>query len=209
MNRLFGKYRQDLLILSTAIGLIGSIAAPWLEFRGVFQSWRIDEWHTFWRGDSSFLLGDVVAPEYPVPVEYAQPRLSELVLAGRLAGAPVALWNLGAAVVLAYAWIRPRRLNRMTISAALLKLSAFAFILIIFLLILTWALTSPSNLSLKVDFRTPEDLHSTTLVWSDVAALPVGPCLASAASLCQIALLFDWFRHRGSNKHAFKVIQET
>ena len=61
----------ELLILSTAIGVIATFAAPWYELRGTYAAWRIVEWHAFWRGDSAFQLASVVATNWQVPIEYA------------------------------------------------------------------------------------------------------------------------------------------
>jgi hypothetical protein len=50
----------------------------------------------------------------------------------------------------------------------------------------TILLALPSSLSMKVDFRAPTDLHSDSLIWSDLTVLPVGPVLAIIAAVTQV-----------------------
>ncbi|HEX9077060.1 MAG TPA: hypothetical protein VF932_14845, partial [Anaerolineae bacterium] len=164
---------------------LATFAAPWLELRGTFQSWRIVEWHTFWRGEGAFQLAQVVAPGYVVPVEFATEEMRSTVRNLSVLGTVLAGWHTFAMAVLLYADVRPRAQlgSRWGIGV---RVAILLLIVVAVLAVFTVLLALPSSLSMKVDFRAPSDLHSDSLIWSDLAVLPVGPVLAILAVVIQV-----------------------
>ncbi|CAG0979580.1 hypothetical protein ANRL3_02047 [Anaerolineae bacterium] len=177
----------DLLILSTAIGLIATFSAPWVELRGTFAAWRIVEWHTFWRGENAFMLGDVVASNYQMVIEFGTAAMQATLRAMFALGSALAAWHSVAFIALLIGFARTRvGVSRSRIArdiATIVIVSALALGLLAFLLAL------PSSLTTKVDFRTPADIHTDSLVWSSVDILPVAPALALFAALIQVSIL--------------------
>jgi hypothetical protein len=175
----------ELFILATAIGLLATFAAPWVELRGTFQSWRIVELHTFWRGEGAFQLAQVVAPGYVVPVEFATTGMRDTLRTLFAAGTILGIWHTLALAGLLYTGVgwRNRGMPRgqMGVQVGLVLL-----IVVAVLSAFTILLALPSSLSMKVDFRAPTDLHSDSLIWSDLSVLPVGPVLAILAVVIQI-----------------------
>jgi hypothetical protein len=175
------KFRSsDLLILSTAIGLIATWSAPWFELRGAFAAWRVVEWHTFWRGDHAFMLGDVVAANYRVPIEYATVALQNDLRAFTLIGSALALWHSAVFGAMAFAFRRALRAR---------ELIAIIFGAVIVLALLTFLLALPSSLDVKVDFRSASDAHTDTLIWSHIQILPIAPTCAIIAIVGQLIAL--------------------
>ncbi len=185
--------RTELVLLSTAIGLVATYAAPWMELRGTFAAWRITEWHAFWRGSTAFLLSDEVARDYSVPVEFAttatQNTVSALVLLGVVLGA----WHtiVFMALVLNGArrrWRAGSPAWRVGIQVALILLvSAVALYSLAYLFAL------PSTLSLKVDFRSQGDVHANSLIWSTLNVFPGAPLMAVLAAFVQLVALAQIF----------------
>ncbi len=173
----------DLLILSTAIGLIATFAAPWVELRGTFAAWRIVEWHTFWRGANAFMLGDVVASNYQMLIEFGTAAMQATLRDVFTLGSALAVWHSVAFIALLIAFARVRvGVSRSRVArdiAAIVIVSALALGLLAFLLAL------PSSIATKVDFRTPADIHTDSLVWSSVDILPVAPMLSLIAAVIQ------------------------
>ncbi|MBI5652291.1 MAG: hypothetical protein HZC40_17885 [Chloroflexi bacterium] len=179
MPRKFATF--DLLILSTAIGLIATIAAPWVELRGAFAAWRVVEWHTFWRGDNAFMLGDVVAANYRVPIEYATVALENNLRALALIGGALALWHSALFGAILFALRRALRAR---------DLIAIILGSVIVLALLAFLLALPSSLDVKVDFRSASDVHTDTLIWSSIQILPIAPAFAVIAMAIQIIALW-------------------
>ncbi len=175
----------ELFILATAVGLLATFAAPWVELRGTFQSWRIVEWHTFWRGDEAFQLAQVVAPGYVVPVEFATTEMRETLRTLFILGAILGSWHTLALAGLLYAGVGWR--NRAMPGGRMgVRVSLVLLVVVAVLAAFTILLAVPSSLSMKVDFRAPSDLHSDSLIWSDLSVLPVGPVLAILAVVIQV-----------------------
>ncbi len=185
LNRLNQK---ELLLLSTAIGLVSTFAAPWTELRGAFSAWRIAEWHTFWRGASSFLLTDVVATSYAVPVEFATAAMRDSLGNLFLLGAALGTWHAVVFVALIFAGARTRIRGGASVwrVAILVALLFFASVLALYILSRLFAL--PSSLSLKVDFRSQADIHTDSLIWSTLNIFPAAPALALGAVLLHVGL---------------------
>lgn len=175
----------ELATLATAIGILATFAAPWLELRGTFQSWRIVEWHTFWRGAGSYQLAEVVASGYVVPVEFATEEMRGTVHNLTLLGAILGGWHTLALAWLLYAGVRFRAqgLSRWGMGV---RVGVLLLIIILVLFAFTVLLALPSSLSMKVDFRAPSDLHSDSLIWSDLTVLPVAPVFAFLAVVIQV-----------------------
>ncbi len=168
---------------------MATFAAPWIELRGSFSAWRITEWHAFWRGAPSFLLSDVVANSYSVPIEFATTAMHDVLGYLFLLGAVLGAWHSVVFVSLVFAGARARwrsgaPASRVVIFAALLLLASGAA-----LFILAHVFTFPSSLSTKVDFRSQADVHTDSLIWSTLNIFPVAPALALAAVLLQVVLL--------------------
>lgn len=187
MTARFG--RLDLLIPSTAVGFVATFAAPWLELQGTFQSWRIVEWHTFWRGDGAFTLGDVVANNYRIPVEYATNGMQTFVHDVFWIGSALGVWHLLAWLALLLVGARWRLTSGASRRRVLVEMVGLVVVNAAVLYGLTALLTAFSQLSLKVDFRTPADLHSDSLIWSNITLLPVAPVLSVLAAGVQVVVI--------------------
>jgi hypothetical protein len=172
---------SDLLILSTAIGLIATFAAPWVELRGAFAAWRVDEWHTFWRGENAFLLADVVASNYQMLIEFGAAQMQTTLRVVFAVGSALAAWHFIAFIALLIAFARMRASK----SRALVEIAAIVIVSALALGLLAFLLALPSSLATKVDFRTPSDIHTDSLIWSSVDILPVAPVLSLIATVIQ------------------------
>ncbi len=186
----------DVLVVSVAVGLVASLAAPWIELNGTFQSWRLVEWHTFWRGAGSFQLGDVVAATYRVPVEFATATMQATERNLATLAAALSVWHVTAFAVLLAAGTQARL--RSGVSRRRLVIDAGAVVLVALLALggLTVLLAMPSSRTLKVDFRTPSDVHTDSLVWSGLTVLPVAPVLALGAAGVQLVSGWRTWRSR-------------
>jgi hypothetical protein len=51
------------------------------------------------------------------------------------------------------------------------------------------ALASPSSLTPKIDFRAGAEIHTDSLIWSDLNIFPVAPALAIVGVLGQLIAL--------------------
>ncbi len=180
---------REILLLAAVIGLIATLAAPWLELRGTWQSWRIVEWHTFWRGDGAFMLADLVAASFTLPIEFATSAMRDTVHLAAVVGTVLALWHT--LVFLALVGIGANARLRRGLAgwrvAAETVLILLAVGIVLYSLALIFAL--PSSLAPKVDFRTPTDLHSDSLVWSSVTIFPIAPALSLLAAVVQSVML--------------------
>ncbi|MBI5305939.1 MAG: hypothetical protein HY868_27670 [Chloroflexi bacterium] len=180
---------SELAILATAIGIIATFAAPWLELRGTFSAWRIVEWHTFWRGESAFMLGDVVAANYRIPIEFATMQMQDLTRGVLIVGAILGVWHAFALVALLVAGARLRLRVGASRGRVAFEIVALLAINLIALGVLVWLLALPSSLDTKVDFRLGTEIHTDSLIWSSVTLLPVAPLLAILAVIAQIIAL--------------------
>lgn len=176
----------ELLIVATAIGIISVFSAPWLEMRGTFSAWRIVEWHTFWRGESAFMLGDVVATNYRVTVEFATAQMQTLLNTTWLVGAILATWHTLVLIGLLIIGTRMRLRAGASHKRVALELIVLLAINLVVLSALTWLLALPSSLDNKVDFRLSGDLHTDSLIWSSVNVLPIAPLFSIIAVVGQM-----------------------
>ena len=156
--------------------------------RGSYAAWRIDEWHTFWRGTNAFILDSVVSSNMVVPIEYAttvmQSTLQNLFVVGGILG----VWHSIALIVLLYAGARMRLRAGVSRVRVALEIGMIVVVMIAILGALAWLFTLPSSLTTKVDFRTALDVHTDSLIWSSVEIVFIVPGLAIAAALAQIFL---------------------
>ena len=180
------QFSFELLVVATAIGLIATFAAPWMELQGAFQSWRIVEWHTFWRGEGAFQLTDIVAPGYRVPVEFATTGMQATIQSLVAIGVALGAWHSIALIVLLIAGGRLRLRMGVPRSRVGLEIGALVLVNAIVLYGLMVLLALPSSLSMKVDFRTPGDIHTDSLIWSNLTILPIAPALSILAALAQV-----------------------
>ncbi len=160
-----------------------------MELRGTYAAWRITEWHTFWRGASAFLLSEVVAASYQVPVEFATTAMQDTVSRLFILGAVLGTWYAVVYVALVLMglrsrWRQPLGKRRVVVQVAILL---GASVLLIYLCAVLLAL--PSSLSPKVDFRAEGDIHVDSLVWSGLTVFPVAPLLSGLALLVQVGTL--------------------
>ena len=179
-------FATELLIFSTAIGLVATYAAPWMELQGAFQSWRIVEWHTVWRGDGAFQLTDIVAPAYRVPVVFATTGMQATIQSLVAIGVALGAWHAIALIALLIVGARLRLRTGVPLSRVGLEIGALVLVNAIVLYGLTVLLALPSSLSMKVDFRTPGDIHTDSLIWSNLTILPIAPVLSILAALAQV-----------------------
>ncbi len=172
---------------------MSTFAAPWMELRGTYAAWRITEWHTFWRGASAFLLSDVVATSYRVPIEFATAAMQDTVSRLFILGAVLGVWHAAAFVALVFAGARVRWRGTSAkwhvVAKIAMLFAATGLALYVFVLLFAW----PSSLSPKIDFRTQSDIHVDSLVWSSLNVFPVAPLLAAVAALMQLTAL-TWTR---------------
>ncbi len=189
-------------MVSTAIGLVATFAAPWVELRGTYAAWRIVEWHTFWRGDGAFLLSSVVASDYRVPVEFATTAMQDTLRAVFVLGGALGAWHGIALVALLIVGARMQLHARVPRSRVALEIAAIVLVNFAALYVLAMLLALPSSLTPKVDFRSAADIHTDSLIWSGMTILPIAPAFAILSIIGQLAAL--WTRmnaeKRGSSK---------
>ena len=179
----------ELFSLATAIGLVATFAAPWVELRGTFAAWRIVEWHTFWRGDSAFLLAQVVAANFYIPIEYATLEMATTSRALAWLGGALGVWHAGALGALLVIGATARRRAGASRARVTLEIAALSIGNLALLLALAWLLALPSSLAPKVDFRPGAEIHTDSLIWSGLTILPIAPALALIAVAAQIITL--------------------
>ena len=189
----------ELFILSTAIGLAAMFGAPWLELRGTYAAWRIDEWHTFWRGgfdgaQPAFQLASVVAVNYRVPVEFATTAMRDTLRAVFAFGSVLGAWYILALIALLVVGARIRLRAGASRARVAFGTAAIVMVNVAVLYALAVLLALPSSLTPKVDFRTGADIHTDSLIWSSAMVLPVAPALAILGVLGQLAALWSWTR---------------
>ena len=184
----------ELILVSTAIGIVATFAAPWLELRGTYAAWRIVEWHTFWRGESAFQLASVVASNYRVAIEYATGEMQSTLGACFALGSGLGLWHAGVLIALLVMGARMRLGAGASWPRVALEIAAILVVNAAVIYILTLLLTLPSSLSPKVDFRAGAEVHSDSLIWSDVTVLPVAPVFAVIAAIADVFALFKLIR---------------
>jgi hypothetical protein len=184
----------EILILSTAIGLAATFAAPWLELRGTYAAWRIDEWHTFWRGASAFQLSSVVAANYRVPIEFATTDMQAMLRDAFALGSALGAWHAIVLIALLVVGARMRLRSGGSRTRVALEFAAIVAVNVVVLYALAVLLALPSTLAPKVDFRASGVVHSDSLVWSSITVLPVAPALAVAAFVGQLIALLKWTR---------------
>ena len=188
----------EFLLLSTAIGIAATFAAPWLELRGTYAAWRIVEWHTFWRGESAFQLASVVASNYHVSVEYATGEMQLILRACFALGSALGLWHAGVLIALLVIGARMRLRAGASWPRVALEFAASVVLNAAVIYLLALLLALPSSLTPKVDFRAGAEIHSDSLIWSDVTVLPVAPAFALIALAVDGFALFKLFRERHS-----------
>ncbi len=189
----------ELLILSTAVGLLATFAAPWMELRGTYAAWRITEWHTFWHGATPFLLSDVVAASYQVPIEFATTGMQHTVPRLFIVGAVLGMWHSAVFLALVFAGARRRWRGpsaKWRVAAQVVVLVAASSLALYFFSLFC---TLPSSLTPKVDFRTQSDIHVDSLIWSSLNVFPVSPLLAMGAVLVQLGALLWTVRKRSTS----------
>lgn len=94
--------------------------------------------------------------------------MQQLVRDLSVAGAVLAGWHLIVLVALLALGTRSRIRGGSPVQRTVPGIAVVLMVNAIILYLLVIGLALPSGLSLKVDFRTPEDLHSSGLIWSDV-----------------------------------------
>jgi hypothetical protein len=188
----------ELLILSTAVGIAATFAAPWLELRGTYAAWRIVEWHTFWRGESAFQLASVVASDYRVTVEYATGEMQLILRACFALGSALGIWHASVLIVLLALGARMRLRAGASWPRVALEFAAIAVLNAAVTYLLALFLALPSSLTPKVDFRAGAEIHSDSLIWSNVAVLPVAPAFALIALAVDVFALVKLVRERQS-----------
>jgi hypothetical protein len=189
----------EILILSTAVGLAATFAAPWLELRGTYAAWRIDEWHTFWRGASAFQLSSVVAANYSVPIEFATTDMQAMLRDVFALGSALGAWHAIVLVALLIIGARMRLRAGGSRTRVALEFAAIIVVNIVVLYALAVLLALPSTLAPKVDFRANGTaIHSDSLIWSSITILPVAPALAIIAALVQFIVIVLRVRNRKS-----------
>ncbi|HEX7593814.1 MAG TPA: hypothetical protein VF429_06550 [Anaerolineae bacterium] len=184
----------ELLIVSTAVGFVATFAAPWLELRGTYAAWRIVEWHTFWRGESSFQLASVIAANYHVPVEFATAAMQDTLRAVFALGSALGAWFSIVLVALLAAGARMRLRAGTTRRRVAAEVIVIVFVNLLVLYLLATLLALPSTLTPKVDFRTSADIHTDSLIWSGISVLPIAPALAVLSIVGQLVALWNWTR---------------
>ncbi|HEX7587069.1 MAG TPA: hypothetical protein VF478_02030 [Anaerolineae bacterium] len=188
----------EFLLLSTAIGIAATFAAPWLELRGTYAAWRIVEWHTFWRGESAFQLASVVASNYHVSVEYATGEMQLILRACFALGSALGLWHAGVLIALLVIGARMRLRAGASWPRVALEFAAIVVLNAAVIYLLALLLALPSSLTPKVDFRAGAEIHSDSLIWSDVTVLPVAPAFALIALAVDGFALIKLVRERQS-----------
>ncbi len=194
---------SELFIISTAIGLVATFAAPWVELRGTYAAWRIVEWHTFWRGglddaQPAFQLASVVAADYRVPIEFATTAMQDTLRAIFAVGCALGAWHGIALIALLIAGARMRLRAGVRRSRVALEIAAIVLVNFAALYALAMLLALPSSLAPKVDFRSAADIHTDSLIWSGMTILPIAPAFAILSIFGQLAAL--WTR-MNAEKH--------
>lgn len=176
-------------MVSTAVGIVATFAAPWLELRGTYAAWRIVEWHAFWRGAESFQLASVVAANYRVPIEFATTDLPAMLANLFVLGSALGAWHgiafIGLLVIGARIRLRAGT-SRARVAVELVSIVVVNATVVYLLAIL---LALPSSLASKVDFRPGADVHTDSLIWSSVTVLPVAPAFALITAVAGITTL--------------------
>jgi hypothetical protein len=172
----------ELMVLSTAIGIAATFAAPWLELQGTYAAWRIVEWHTFWRGEGAFQLASVVASNYRVTIEYATGEMQSTLRAGFALGSALGLWHALALSALLFMGARMRLNAGRSRARVALEIVAIVILNAAVIYLLALLLALPSSLTPKVDFRAGVEIHSDSLIWSNATVLPVAPVVALIAA---------------------------
>ena len=191
----------ELFLLSTAIGIVATFAAPWLELRGTYAAWRIVEWHTFWRGDGAFELASVVAANYRVPVEFATTTMQDTTRAVFALGSALGAWQVVALIALLVVGARMRLSAGTSRTRVAVEIAAIVVVNAVALYALALLLALPSTLAPKVDFRANgATVHSDSLIWSSVTILPVAPALAVLSIVGQLVALWKWTRTNARSK---------
>ena len=178
------------------IGIITTFATPWVELRGTYAAWNIVEWHTFWRGQDAFQLASVVSSNFHVPIEYATSDMQATMRNLFAFGSALGAWHIVVLCTLLVIGVRWRLGNGAKVERAALEILALIAVNAIVLVLLANLLALPSSLTPKVDFRTTEDVHTNSLIWSSVNILPVAPTLSIFAVLAQLGALMNWLRFR-------------
>lgn len=189
----------EVFTISTAVGLAATFAAPWLELRGTYAAWRIDEWHTFWRGGSAFQLSSIVAANYRVPIEFTTTGMQAMLRDMFALGSALGAWHGIVLIALLVIGARMRLHAGGSRTRVALEFAAIIAVNAAVLYALAVLLALPSSLAPKVDFRANgTTLHSDSLIWSSITILPVAPALAIIAALVQIIVIVLRVRHRKS-----------
>ncbi len=185
----YRSFFPELFALSTAVGLVATLAAPWLELRGTYAAWRIVEWHTFWRGEGSFQLASVVAANYRVPVEFVTAEMQSMLRDLFALGSALGAWHAIAFVALLIAGAQTRLRGSATRGRVAIEIAAIVCVNAAVLCLLMLLLALPASLAPKVDFRSAADIHSDSLIWSDVTLLPIAPALSILSALVHVIVL--------------------
>lgn len=180
-------HSNEPLWLATLVGITATCAAPWLEMRGAFAAWRIREWHTFWHGENAFMLGEVVAANYRMTIEFATTQMQDLVRNVFIGGAVLGTWHTCVLLGLLVATARARARAGASRRQVARDLAGVLIVNLLVLGALTWLFALPSSLDTKVDFRTGADVHTDSLIWSSVQLLPVAPIAAALAVFVQMS----------------------
>lgn len=181
--------RIEFLILSTAVGIIATFAAPWYELRGTYAAWHIVEWHTFWRGENAFQLASVVAANFKVPIEYATAEMQNTLRNLFALGSVLGTWHSLVLIALIVVGARWRLKTGAAKSRVALEIAGLVIVNAIVLYGLAIVLALPSSLTPKIDFRAGSEIHTDSLIWSDLNVFPVAPVLSLIGVLGQIVAL--------------------
>lgn len=176
----------ELFAPCTAVGLVATVAAPWVELQGTFQSWRIVEWHTFWRGSTAFQLENLVSGNYDLPIEFATTGMQSLLEIVNAVGSILAIWHAVALLALLVVGARIRLGSGVPRTRVWLELASVLLFNVLVLYGLAILLAMPSSLSLKVAFRTPGELYTDALIWSNLVILPLAPIASILAVVGQL-----------------------
>jgi len=187
---------SELLLVSTALGLVATFAAPWLELRGTYAAWRIVEWHTFWRGgldgtQPAFQLASVVATDYRMPVEFATTAMQDTLRAVFALGSALGVWHGIALFALLIVGARLRLRAGVSRRRVALEIGAIVLVNLAALYLLATLLALPSGLAPKVDFRSATDIHMDSLIWSSMTILPIAPTFAVFSVVGQLVALWN------------------
>lgn len=183
----------ELLILSTAVGIIATFAAPWYELRGTYAAWRIIEWHAFWRGENAFQLSSVVATNFKIPIEYATAEMPNTLRNLFALGSVLGAWHSIVLIVLLIVGARWRAQAGVARSRVALEIAGLVIVNAFVLYGLTIILAVPSSLTPKIDFRPGTEIHTDSLVWSDLNFFAVAPGLAIIGVFGQLVALAQGF----------------